>query len=217
MVPFNPSATELTTAVTDAAMGMLSLVLLLDLRRLHVRSAWQRDVWSDVFGLLLAGSILGAIAHGFDLAAQVRVRLWLPLYLSLGLAVALFVVGAVGDWQGEAAGRRLFPWGVAAGIGFFAASQWLGGAFLLFVIYEGAAMLLALGIYLGVACRGERWAWWTAAGLGLTLVAAAVQATSLRVTLGVPFDHNGLFHLVQMPATLLVAAGVRTGLGTAVA
>ncbi len=213
MLPLNPSVTELTTAATDAAMGVLSLALLVDLQRRRVRSTWQRDVWSEVFGLLAAGSFLGAVAHGFDLAPNVRAQLWLPLYLALGLAVALFVVGAVGDWKGEAASRRLFPWAVAAGVGFFAASQWLGGAFIIFVIYEGVAMLLALAIYLRVAVRGERWAWWTASGVGLTLVAAGVQATTLRLTLVVPFDHNGLFHLVQMAATLLIAAGVRRGLG----
>lgn len=212
MLPLNPSLAELTTAATDAAMGVLSLLLLLDLQRLRVRSVWQRSVWSEVFGLLLAGSILGAIAHGFDLAAGVRARVWLPLYLSLGMAVALFVVGAVGDLRGDAAGRRLFPWAIGVGLGFFAASQWLGGAFLIFVVYEGMAMLVALGIYVRVALRGDSWAWWTAAGIGLTLVAAAVQATSLQVTLVVPFDHNGLFHLVQMMATLLIAVGVRTGL-----
>lgn len=212
MLPLNPSATELTTAATDAAMGVLSLLLLLDLQRLRVRSTWQRNVWSEVFGLLFVGSVLGAVAHGFDLTTGVRAQIWLPLYLSLGLAVALFVVGAVGDLRGEAAGRRLFPWAVSAGVAFFAASQWLGGAFLIFVIYEGVAMLLALAIYVRVATRGERWAWWTAAGIALTLVAAAVQATSLRLTLVVPFDHNGLFHLIQMAATVLIAAGVRAGL-----
>ena len=212
MPPLNPSPTELTTAATDAAMGVLSLVLLLDLRRLRVRSTWQRDVWSEVFGLLFAGSVLGAVAHGLDLAPEVRAQIWLPLYLSLGLAVALFVVGAVGDSNGDAAGRRLFPWAVAAGVSFFAASQWLGGAFIIFVLYEAVAMLLALAIYLRVAGRGQSWAWLTAAGIGLTLVAAAVQASSLRMTLVVPFDHNGLFHLVQMVATVLIAAGVRRGL-----
>ncbi len=209
-MPLNPSLTELTTAATDAAMGVLSLLLLVDLRRL--RSTWQRDVWSDVFGLLLAGSILGALAHGFDLAPDTRALLWLPLYLSLGLAVALFVVGAVGDWKGETAGRRLFPWAAAAGVAFFAASQWLGGAFILFVVYEGAAMLLALALYARVALRGDTWAWWMTTGIGLTLAAAAVQASSLRLTIVVPFDHNGLFHLVQMVATLLIATGVRRGL-----
>jgi hypothetical protein len=211
VVHLNPSTTELTTAATDAAMGVLSFVLLVDLRRLHVRSVWQRDVWSEVFGLLLAGSVLGAVAHGVDLAPAVRAQVWLPLYLSLGLAVALFVVGAVGDWSGDAAGRRLFPWAVAAGVGFFAASQWLGGAFIIFVLYEAGAMLVALAIYVRVAARGQSWAWWTAAGIGLTLVAAAVQASSLRMTLAVPLDHNGLFHLVQMVATVLIAAGVRKG------
>lgn len=183
MLPLNPSLSEFTTAATDAAMGVLSLLLRLDLRRLRVRSAWQRNVWSEVFGLLVAGSVLGAITHGFELSAAVRAQIWLPLYLSLGLAVALFVVGAVGDLMGEAAGRRLFPWALAAGVGFFAASQWLGGAFL----YEGAAMLLALAIYVRVAMRGEAWAWWTAWGIALTFGAATVLiAAGVRAGLRAP-------------------------------
>ena len=207
--------TELTTAATDAAMGLLALVLLIDLRRLRVRSPWQRGIWTQVFGLLCAGSVLGAVAHGVDLSPEVRGYLWWPLYLSLGLAVALFVVGAVGDWRSESAGQRLYPWALAAGTLFFAASQWLGGAFLIFVVYEGVAMVLALALYVAVALRGERWAWWASWGIALTLAAAAVQASPLRLTIGVPFDHNGLFHLVQMVATVLIARGVRAGLQVA--
>ena len=52
---------QITTAAIDAAIGVLSLLLCLDLRRLRVRSAWQRNVWSEVFGLLVAGSVLGAV------------------------------------------------------------------------------------------------------------------------------------------------------------
>jgi hypothetical protein len=51
-------------------------------------------------------------------------------------------------------------------------------------------------------------------GIALTIVAAAVQASALSVRLIVPFDHNGLFHLVQLIATAAFANGLRRGLET---
>ncbi len=108
-----------------------------------------------MLGLLGLASVLGAIAHGFDWSESARAVLWLPLYLSLGLTVSLFFVGAIHDWRGEAAARALLPWAIGIGAGFVALSQLLGGAFLIFVIYEGAAMLAALAIYLFLGTTGR--------------------------------------------------------------
>jgi hypothetical protein len=207
-MPFNTSPTELTTAATDALMGLLSLVLLLRLQHALVGDLWQRGVWSAVFALLVGASALGAFVHGVELGADTRRLLWLPLYLCLGLAVSLFAVGAVADWLGTAAARQFLPWAIAAGVAFVGASQLLGGAFVVFVIYEGVAMLGALAIYVLLAVRGAPGALTTAAGIALTLAASVVQASPLKLTIVVPFDHNGLFHLVQMPAIVLVARGV---------
>jgi hypothetical protein len=52
-----------------------------------------------------------------------------------------------------------------------------------------------------------------AAGVFLSIVAAAIQAkqsTSIRVIW--EFDHNGIFHLVQMAGLVLLLAGLRAGL-----
>jgi hypothetical protein len=166
-----------------------------------------------VFALLTVASVLGAVAHGFDWTERVRQVLWLPLYLSLGLAAALFLVGAVGDWRGESAGRRVLPVALAAGVGFFGASQSFGGRFSLFIGYEVAIMLAALAIYGFLAATGRlAGAGRISAGIVLTIVAAIVQLSPLQIRIAVPFDHNGLFHLVQMAATVMIASGVRMGL-----
>lgn len=206
---FNQPITELTTAATDAAMGVLGIALVLRLRAVNTSAAWSRTVWTWVFLLLVVASGLGAVAHGVALPAPVRAVLWHPLYLSLGLSIALFMVGAVADGRGENASRALLPWAIGTGVAFFALSQLLGGAFLIFVVYETVAMVVALGIYVSLAARRHLpGAWLVSAGIALTLVAAAVQASSLRVDVLIPLDHNGLFHLVQMVATVVVARGV---------
>lgn len=49
-------------------------------------------------------------------------------------------------------------------------------------------------------------------GIALTLVASAIQIGSLSVHIIWPFDHNGLFHLVQIVAVVFIATGLRRGM-----
>jgi len=209
----NTSPTELTTAATDAAMALLCVLALSLLVRLHAQARWKRLLWIWVLALLGLASTVGAAAHGLEWSEALRAALWVPLYLMLGLSVTLFVVGAIYDWRGEAAARRTLPWAVAAGVGFYPLIELLGGAFLIFVAFETTAMLAALTMY-GVltATRRLAGARCVTAGIALTIVAGAVQASHLGVQLFVPFDHNGLFHLVQLVATTMLIAGVRRGL-----
>lgn len=205
--------TELTTAATDAVLGLLCVGLAVSLAMIPVPAPWKRNVWIAALVCLAVGSLLGAVVHGLTMSESLRNRLWKPLYLSLGLAVALVVVAAVCDWSGEATARRLLPWAIAAGVVFFAASQSLGGAFVVFVAYEAVATLTALVIYALLALHGGMpGASFLAAGLALTLVAALVQVSSLSARLVVRFDHNGLFHLVQIVAIIVMAGGVRASL-----
>ena len=80
------------------------------------------------------------------------------------------------------------------------------------VAYEAIAMLLALIVYGRLALLGQPGAALLTAGVLVTLVAAAVQQTDLSVTIIWPFDHNGIFHLVQMPGLALMVLGVRRSL-----
>lgn len=209
----NPSATELTTAATDAAVGLLCLVVLGRLIAIPVNATWKRAVWCWVFGLLGLASVLGAVVHGLEWSESARAVLWRPLYLSLGLTVALFVIGGIYDWRGEAAARALLPWAIGIGASFFALTQILSGAFLIFIAYEATAMVATLAMYIFLSRTGRlAGARLIGVGIGLSIVAAAVQASALSVRLIVPFDHNGLFHLVQLIAIAAIASGLRRGL-----
>ncbi len=209
---WNPVETELTTAATDALLGLLCVGLAVWLALSPVPAPWRRTVWVAVLACMAAASMLGAIAHGLALSDATRAMVWKPLYLSLGLAVALVVVGAAGDCWGEPTARWLLPWAVAAAVAFFAASQLLGGAFVIFLAYEGAATLAALAIYGTLAAKGMPGAPAVTAGLALSLVAAVVQMSGLSLRVGVRFDHNGLFHLVQIVAVITLAIGLRRGM-----
>ncbi len=213
MVPLRASPTELTTAATDLAVGVLCLVSLRQLLRIQTSARWKRGVWAWVLALLVLASALGAAAHGLQWSSEVRDAIWKPLYLMLALSVALFLVGGVHDWRGEAAARRFLPWAIASGTLFFVLVEWLGGAFVIFVAYETTTMLAALAMCVSLAAtRRTAGAGLVAIGLALTIGAGAVQVSGLAVRVIVPFDHNGLFHLVQLIATAVLVIGLRRGL-----
>jgi hypothetical protein len=77
-------------------------------------------------------------------------------------------------------------------------------------------MLAALALYGRLAIRtGQRWTWLMVAGVALNILAAGIQATeTVRVNLVIPLDHNGVFHLVQMVAIVVLVAGVGQSLQT---
>jgi hypothetical protein len=206
----NPALTELTTAATDALIALVSLVCMAALLRHRTEHRWRVTIWSWVFALLSCASVLGALAHGLDLAPPTRAWLWRPLYLSLGLVVALFVVGAFTDFLGDKAARRALIPLLGLALAFFVVSQAGTGSFSIFVAYEGLAMMAALGMYLSLAIRGTlAGAGTITAGILLNIAAAVIQSVdSIAVTILVPFDHNGVFHLVQVAALVTLTAGL---------
>lgn len=210
----NPIPTEITTAATDAALAVLALVCI---RWLAVRRASDPEkvtLWVLILALLAVASGLGAIAHGLALSSDAIYLLWQPLFLSLGLVVALFVVAALYDGFGPVAARRLLIPALVAGAAFYLVTLLFPGTFLVFVLYEAAAMVAALAIYGRLAIRtGRRWAWLIVLGIALNMIAAGIQASgSVRLDIGVPLDHNGVFHLVQMVAIVSLVAGVGSSL-----
>jgi len=203
------SVAERTTAATDAVLAVAGITALVLLRRLP--PSFARSVWMAALVALVVGATLGAIAHGLQLPAATRELLWQPLYLSLGVTMALFVVGAVRDWRGDPAGRRaLWPMlGVA--VLFYGITRLAGGHFLAFVVYEAAALVFSLAVYVRLAAgEGRPGAGTMALALGVSLAAGGVQAADLgSVHLLWEFDHNGLFHLVQLVGLILLVAGLR--------
>jgi hypothetical protein len=209
------SATERTTAGTDAVIALAALLGMLLLRRRTARSL-GRTVWLAAFGSLAAASVLGAVTHGLALSKPMRHLLWQPLYLALGVTMALFVVGAVRDWRGDASARRLLRPMLAVALLFYGLTWLTGGDFLAFVLYEVGALLFSLLVYARLASAGRRpGAAAMAVALGVSLAAGAVQASDIDpVHLVWDFDHNGLFHLVQLLGLGLMIAALARLLAT---
>jgi hypothetical protein len=204
------SPTEITTSATDAVLAVECIVVLGFLWRSPTGDRRKIGIWCWTFGLLAFASLLGAVAHGLEMPPPLRIALWKPLYLSLGLLIALFLVGAIFDWYGPVVAMRLVPWTLGVGFLFFGLTELFKGAFIIFVIYEAAVMAGALAVYTFLAAtRRLQGAGVVATAIIINLVAAGVQASSVSFTTLVPFDHNGVFHLIQMGGLATLGIGLR--------
>ena len=203
--------TEQTTAVTDAFLAVMAITCAVYLHRMGHKNSWKTTLWVWASGLLALAAIIGTIVHGFKMSKAFQTFLWYPLYLSLGLLVALFIVAVVYDIWGEAVARRVLPIMLVIGVGFFSITLVWPDNFLVFIIYEAVVLLFALGGYIWLAWRGHlEGAWFIAAGIFLTIIAAGVQATNaFSFTFIWSFDHNGVYHLIQMVGIVSLAAGLR--------
>ena len=143
----------------------------------------------------------------------VETLLWQPLYIGLGVAQALLVVAAVAAWRGEIGAQRLLPFMLAAAAGFYWATWRTGGDFLVFVVFSTATTVFALVVHAALARAGRPGAAGVAAGLGVSLAAGLVQASTLSLDMIWGFDHNGLFHLVQLAGLAILIPGLRRLLG----
>jgi hypothetical protein len=200
---------EGTTAATDAGLAAVAWAGVLWLHRTTPPSL-LRNTWLAALGAFGLAALLGAVAHGGSWSAGALNLLWQPLYLSLGVAVALFVVAAVGAAWGDAAARRVRPAFLAAAALFYILTRLTGGDFLVFVIYEGAGLLFALAVHAYLASRRRAGAGWVAIGLAVSLAGGAVQAIdTISLQLLWTFDHNGVYHLVQATGLAVLLVGLR--------
>lgn len=213
-IEFIDIPTEQTTAATNVLLAGVAAGCGLALARRRQRAPWKVGLWGAAFGVLTLAAILGASAHGFKMPPQTYHLLWQPLNLLLGSLIALFVAGVVCDAWGKQASRRVLPPMLLAGVAFYLFTLANPGSFLVFVAYQTVCMLFALGVYSWLAWRKRQAGTaWMAAGVLTTMVAAGIQASGqASLHLVWPFDHNGIYHLVQIVGVLLLFVGLRRSL-----
>lgn len=202
------SATERTTAATDLLLAAAAFAGAWHLPRVAPGSTAAR-IWAGA--LIAAGlaSVLGAVTHGVEMSDSLREALWQPLYLLLGATVACFVAGAVADGFGPRRAGTVLAVMLLLAIGFYSLTRLSGGDFLVFVVFQAAGLLAALAIYLRLAGRRRPGAALVATALAISLAAGVVQAGgSLSLRLVWEFDHNGLYHLIQLGGLALLLAGL---------
>ena len=198
---------EPVTLVTDYLLAILTLFLAW---RLRARADGQRArlAWALAFLALGTGAALGGTWHGFTMIdASLRVVLWKTTVLAIGIASAAMIFGSARAM----AGPRL-RWGLAAFavVAFALYAGWMlfHDAYVFVVMDTAVAMAIVAALHAVPAAAwrspGSRW---MMAAVALSAIAAAAQAS--RWDPHPHFNHNDLYHVLQMGAMALFYAGAR--------
>lgn len=198
---------EPTTMVTDYLLGGLAAVLGLRLWR-AARAGGEVTVrlWGASFLTTAAAAFVGGTSHGFAamLGSTAQVVLWKLTVWSIGLTAFLLLAAAAHAALAGTARRVVVGLAVLQMVVFLA---WMitHDAFVWVVAEYLPAVLVALALQVRLCFRHRPGTGWLTAGLLTTLAGAAVQASGFA--LHPSFNHNDLYHVIQMAATVMLYRG----------
>ena len=186
---------EPMTLATDYLLGAVTawLCVLLWKQRESQRS---RFWWTIAFGALALGAFLGGTWHGLLQSGL----LWKATVLTIGVAsFAMLAASALAVLSGTPRTVVL----MLAGVKFlvYAAAMLICDEFIVFVIDSGVTFAVVAALHLW------RFNGWILAGLAVSVIAALAQASGLAPHRH--FNHNDLYHVIQIAAMALFYRGAR--------
>ena len=192
---------------TDFALALLASWL--GVRLLGAGGGRAVRLWAYAFFALAAGAALGGASHGFSLylGETAKVWTWRATTFSIGFASFFLLAGsAYGALRRTAAGWAA----TAAFVKLLVYLVWMASHddFVYVIADYGPSMLAVLGLnlYLWVAL-GEGAGKWITAGVAVSFLAAGVQLSGFA--LHRHFNHNDLYHVVQMVGVWFFYRGAR--------
>jgi len=205
MIRFTDVPVEQTAAVTDLILVALAVWGILHLKIVVKTPSWRRTIWTSFFYLMLIVCMLGVVVHGVHLLDSTRLHLWHVLFFFLGFFLMSFTLAIICDLCGEEVSKKLLPYLMLAGAGFFILAISIPNGFFGFVVYQFLIMIPVIIGYTRLAFKQKRGAalWMVAAGI-FSMIAVVFQVnTKLQFSFIWTFDHNGIYHLVQSVGILL--------------
>ena len=180
---------EPTTVLTDYALAAVSIFLGLKLIE-------KSKLWAVAFLALALGALLGGTWHGFwqsDL-------LWKATTLSVGVASFGMVAGSASALTTGGLRSALIAFALVKLIAY--AAWMLYHDDFIWVVADTASALLIVAIL-----HAWRFSGWILAGVAVSVLAGLAQASGFA--LHARFNHNDLYHVLQIAAMFLLYRGVR--------
>jgi hypothetical protein len=168
--------------VTDGALGLLAWFFAAKLWRPH-------RMWALAFLFTGVAAIAGGVYHAYGDRTDV---LWKVTVMAVGIASFFLLAGTH---------RRL---AVLAAVKLVVYLTWMTthDSFLWVIADYGITLLIV-----GIVHPAKRWVW---ASIAVSVIAALIQQAGLTIH---PrwFDHNDLYHVIQMIALWLLYRAARAG------
>jgi hypothetical protein len=197
---------EPTTLLTDYALACVTGWLAYSLFRAR-EGQRARSSWALAFAALALAAALGGTWHGFAPAfAEIAVLLvWKATVLSVGIASFGMLAGsAISTTAGNA--RKSLLVIAAAKLAVYSGWMLVHSEYIYVIADTGIALVLVAALHLGSAAR-DRASRWILAGVGVSVLAAGVQASGFAPHRH--FNHNDLYHVIQIAAMILFYAGAK--------
>jgi len=200
--------TEPMTMITDYVMGALAFVLAMRLIT-HPSAGRQLSgrLWAAALVMTAIAAFLGGTYHGFTQwvpGAAGRV-MWKATLLATGIGSACLLAAAVTAATTGALQRALVGL-VVVKLAAYAWTITTKDSFTLVIADYGTALVAVVLAAWVLRPSGLTPAtWWITAGVAVAIVAGAIQWAHLAPH--VYFNHNDLFHVVQMASIYLLYRG----------
>lgn len=200
---------EPMTTFTDYVVGVAATWFAVQLVFSDVHKQHQgRCLWGVAFAFIGVGAMLGGTSHGFAgyLGDAAMTAIWKCTLFTIGLSMAFAVAGTIRS----SVSNRGWQW--------FLQCINVGGL-LLFISrvvndnsYLNAIVVSVISLGAIAFLQGARWftrkdvsAKWIVSGVVISFVAAAVQRSGFD--LHIHFNHNDLYHSVQLVGLYLLYRG----------
>lgn len=199
---------EPMTMLTDYALA--GVTGWLGLRLFRARDGQPaRSSWALAFAALAAAALLGGTYHGFapQLSERTLHLVWKATVLAAGAASFGMLAGSA---IATTAGRlRSILLAFAATKLVLYCGWMLAHSDFIYVIADSGATMAALMALHGWSAirRRDPASLWILAGVGVSILAAIVQASGFAIHRH--FNHNDLYHLIQIGAMMLLYSGAR--------
>ena len=200
--------TEPMTMVTDYLMGTLAFVLAMRLLGDAASGQqWSGRLWAAAFVMTAVAAFVGGTYHGFIqwMPGMAGRALWKATLAATGIGSACLLAAAV---TAAATGplRHALMGLVVVKLVVYIWTIATKDAFVLVIADYGTALVAVLLAAWFIRPTGlTPAAWWITAGVAVAVVAGVIQWA--RLAPHAHFNHNDLFHVVQMASLYLLYRG----------
>jgi uncharacterized protein DUF6962 len=201
--------TEAATMATDFLIAVICIVFAVGIERGADSLGTARGLWGLSFALTAIAAVIGGVVHGFALHLEVAAkdRLWKATQYAVGLTSLAILTAAVVAFVDGAPQRWLVAVAVAKFLAYAAVVRRRDDYAVVVVDYGASMTAMAALAIAGWLRSGAPAAPWLVAGVVVSGAAAAVQLK--KIAPHPRFNHNDLYHVIQIVALYLFYRGGR--------